>query len=420
MFWIPARDFRQPGDSQRQPRAPCSAAPPPSPAAAPGAPGGAGTVASPIAGTVVELKCNVGDSVTKGQPLLVIDAMKMNTSIASPLAGKVAKVNVAAGDRCVRTSARGARIVPVRDVTDGYPLDFLAASLRQLHLGQSGHDRRGCLFLYLAITQDYDPLLLVPIGFGILIGNIPFREGLNIGVYEEEASSRSSTTECAGLVPAPHLSRHRRHDRFFVAPLESNHLVVFWAAAPGLASFPWGHVPRLQHRACRGDRDYRWSGRPHGHLSCLADGARLPRRHRDCRVLLYGTRTRDPAAHRPAPHAERRAVDPDETMPPGEQADADSLPDRRASADHGLARLDPAARYAVLRQSAQGVWRHRAPGQDRAHRLHRHHHDPARADRGGLDRCVAVSSPRDSIQIFALGAAVFCVATASGVLFAKA
>ncbi len=42
----------------------------------------------------------------------------------------------------------------------------------------------GLLFLWLAITKDYEPLLLVPIGFGILIGNIPLREGMNIGVYE--------------------------------------------------------------------------------------------------------------------------------------------------------------------------------------------------------------------------------------------
>jgi oxaloacetate decarboxylase beta subunit len=31
----------------------------------------------------------------------------------------------------------------------------------------------GCIFLYLGIVKDYEPLLLVPIGFGILVGNIP-------------------------------------------------------------------------------------------------------------------------------------------------------------------------------------------------------------------------------------------------------
>ena len=44
----------------------------------------------------------------------------------------------------------------------------------------------GLVFIYLAIKKDYEPLLLVPIGFGILMGNIPFVEnvGLQIGLYE--------------------------------------------------------------------------------------------------------------------------------------------------------------------------------------------------------------------------------------------
>ena len=43
----------------------------------------------------------------------------------------------------------------------------------------------GCLFLYLAVAKDYEPLLLVPIGFGVLVGNIPYSTGMNIGVYEQ-------------------------------------------------------------------------------------------------------------------------------------------------------------------------------------------------------------------------------------------
>ncbi|HMU43836.1 MAG TPA: sodium ion-translocating decarboxylase subunit beta [Ignavibacteriaceae bacterium] len=44
----------------------------------------------------------------------------------------------------------------------------------------------GLVFIYLAIAKEYEPLLLVPIGFGILIGNIPFLQGANlqIGIYE--------------------------------------------------------------------------------------------------------------------------------------------------------------------------------------------------------------------------------------------
>ena len=43
----------------------------------------------------------------------------------------------------------------------------------------------GLLFIYLAIKHDFEPMLLVPIGFGILVGNIPFQPGNEIGVYEE-------------------------------------------------------------------------------------------------------------------------------------------------------------------------------------------------------------------------------------------
>lgn len=40
------------------------------------------------------------------------------------------------------------------------------------------------LFIYLAIAKDYEPLLLLPIGFGILIGNIPTAAGVQIGIYD--------------------------------------------------------------------------------------------------------------------------------------------------------------------------------------------------------------------------------------------
>ncbi len=43
----------------------------------------------------------------------------------------------------------------------------------------------GLIFIYLAIKKDWEPMLLVPIGFGIIIGNIPLVSGLNVGVYEE-------------------------------------------------------------------------------------------------------------------------------------------------------------------------------------------------------------------------------------------
>lgn len=47
----------------------------------------------------------------------------------------------------------------------------------------------GCLFIYLAISKKFEPLLLVPIGFGILVGNIPYDSStLSLGVYDGPVS----------------------------------------------------------------------------------------------------------------------------------------------------------------------------------------------------------------------------------------
>ena len=43
----------------------------------------------------------------------------------------------------------------------------------------------GVGFIIVAIKKDWEPLLLVPIGFGMVIGNIPFTEGLQVGIYEQ-------------------------------------------------------------------------------------------------------------------------------------------------------------------------------------------------------------------------------------------
>ena len=47
----------------------------------------------------------------------------------------------------------------------------------------------GAFFIWLAIKKDFEPLLLIPIGLGIILGNIPFRAdaGLEIGLYEDNS-----------------------------------------------------------------------------------------------------------------------------------------------------------------------------------------------------------------------------------------
>ena len=89
--------------------APVAAAPvaAPAPAAAPAAPapaaGGAGSVkvSSPMPGKILAVKANVGDSVKKGQVILILEAMKMENEIVAPQDGTVASINVNKGDSVV-------------------------------------------------------------------------------------------------------------------------------------------------------------------------------------------------------------------------------------------------------------------------------------------------------------------------------
>ena len=70
-----------------------------------------GHLAAPMSGTVVAVMVKPGDSVEKGAPLVVLEAMKMEHTIAAPTAGVVVAVNYGVGDRV----AEGADLVDVED-----------------------------------------------------------------------------------------------------------------------------------------------------------------------------------------------------------------------------------------------------------------------------------------------------------------
>ncbi len=57
----------------------------------------AGDVAAPMPGTVLKVNVAAGDTVKKGQVLLILEAMKMENEIVSPADGEVASLNVEAG-----------------------------------------------------------------------------------------------------------------------------------------------------------------------------------------------------------------------------------------------------------------------------------------------------------------------------------
>ena len=77
----------------------------------------------------------------------------------------------------------------------------------------------GLFFIYLAVAKEFEPMLLIPIGFGILIGNIPFNmeAGLKIGIYEEG----SVLNILYQGVTSAYILRYWSHDRLLGIDIQS-------------------------------------------------------------------------------------------------------------------------------------------------------------------------------------------------------
>ena len=74
-------------------------APAASPAARPAAAStGKSAVKSPLPGVILDIKVNVGDTVKRGQTILILEAMKMENNINADKDGKVTAINVKAGE----------------------------------------------------------------------------------------------------------------------------------------------------------------------------------------------------------------------------------------------------------------------------------------------------------------------------------
>jgi len=66
--------------------------------------GGSGRVTAPMPGTVVAVLVTEGQTVAKNQPLMVLEAMKMEHTLRAPAAGKVINLNVAKGDQVTESA----------------------------------------------------------------------------------------------------------------------------------------------------------------------------------------------------------------------------------------------------------------------------------------------------------------------------
>ncbi|MGB3213045.1 MAG: biotin/lipoyl-containing protein [Desulforhopalus sp.] len=93
---LPSQAPAAPAPKHTQPQPAAKAQPKPAAAKA-GAAAAGGTIVAPMPGTVLHVGVNVGDSVTKGQTLLVLEAMKMENEIMAPADGVVQELNIAKG-----------------------------------------------------------------------------------------------------------------------------------------------------------------------------------------------------------------------------------------------------------------------------------------------------------------------------------
>jgi propionyl-CoA carboxylase alpha chain len=59
----------------------------------------AGSLLAPMPGSVIRVDIAQGDTVTAGQPLLVLEAMKMEHEIVAPVDGTVSALSVSVGDQ---------------------------------------------------------------------------------------------------------------------------------------------------------------------------------------------------------------------------------------------------------------------------------------------------------------------------------
>ena len=91
------------GAAASAPAAPAAPAPAAAPSPAPKAPAASGSAGSeeitaPMPGKILAVKANPGQSVKKGEVVLLLEAMKMENEVVAPQDGTIASINVNSGD----------------------------------------------------------------------------------------------------------------------------------------------------------------------------------------------------------------------------------------------------------------------------------------------------------------------------------
>ena len=170
----------------------------------------------------------------------------------------------------------------------------------------------GIVFIALAIIKDYEPLLLVPIGMGAIVGNIPVIEGMALSVYHEHkwliedgeivyqpgsVLSYLYFGVSQGIYP-PLIFLGIGAMTDFSTMLSNPKLVLLGAAAQVgvFLTFLGAAVVGLLHEGSGRDRDHRRRRRADRDLPFGEACAPSVGRDRDCRLFIHGARARHSAA----------------------------------------------------------------------------------------------------------------------------
>ncbi len=227
----------------------------------------------------------------------------------------------------------------------------------------------GVVCIWLAIKKDFEPLLLVPIGLGIILGNIPFRAdaGLEIGLYEDNSVLNIfyQGVRQGWYPPLVFLGIGAMTD--FSALISNPKLILIGAAAQFgifgayMIALALGFEPnQAAGIAIIGGAD--------GPTAIFLSSKLSPNLMGAIAVCAYSYMALVPVIQPPlmrSAHHQGRARHQDEASPPGITDREDSLPYHRSAAHHLHRAIRSAiARYALLRKSPEGKWKDHPTCQD--------------------------------------------------------
>jgi len=134
-------------------------------------------------------------------------------------------IRPALGLNSVQTTTESTTIVQTEEATSDRFIDEALGGIKQFYFYTGFANATagnlimiliGTIFIYLGIKFDYEPLLLIPIGAGVIIGNIPFVAGNQTGILRNRISIKLPVFWGGKRnLSAVDLFRNWRYDRFF-------------------------------------------------------------------------------------------------------------------------------------------------------------------------------------------------------------